>query len=209
MSFNVLPSTDSILAQALPRSLSAPQGWRSEILDSSSPTADDIETNLITGDTSYFEKHEEYQTLNTSDAPPIIFSSINEANRVVNEIPSSTILPSRTANTKSTNGYINTTIGDSSSHEQKTFVTKDQQNFITNINDQQEPPPLILHKTLPNNTVTYQQNVSVRYLQPPSPPPPGPIIIRKKKLSLKLFLSFYVLGEIRPPPPPAQSPVQV
>lgn len=33
--------------------------------------------------------------------------------------------------------------------------------------------------TKPNpDTVTYQQNITVRYLAPPTPPPPGPLIIR-------------------------------
>ena len=30
-----------------------------------------------------------------------------------------------------------------------------------------------------NNRITYRQDVSIRYLQPPTPPPPGPVIIRE------------------------------
>jgi len=174
---NELPPTESILAQALPTSLAAPQGWRSEVLDSSSPIPSDIGTDLINTSSSSFEKYEEYKTLSTTDAPPIIFSSTNEVNRLINEIPSATL------NSSSVNEYNNTIIDESLSQEQKRFLTKDQRNLIIN-NDDQQLPPIIIRKTLPNNTVTYQQNVSVRYLQPPTPPPPGPIIIRKKDFLL-------------------------
>jgi len=190
-----LLSTDSILKRAMPVSLAAPVGWHSELIRSSSSSSNESATNLINTNTNFIEKHEEYKTLNTSDGPPMIFSS------TTNEIPSSSNIIN--------NGfceYNNTTIDDSAYHEQKTVVTDEQLASLEN----QQLPPLIVHKKLPNNVVTYQQNVSVRYLQPPTPPPPGPIIIRKKKTFLfKVFLSFYLLGEIRPPPPPPQSPVQV
>jgi len=193
-------SSEAILAQALPGRLATPAGWRSEIIRSTSATSNDSETNLINTGTRVVGKHEEYKTLNTTDAPPMIFSSTstNEANRVVNEIPSTTILSSRTISGNSVSEYNEASICESSSQKQKKSVIKEQQ---------QEP--LIIRKTLPNNTVTYQQNVSIRYLQPPTPPPPEPLIIRKKKVLIKLFLSFYLLGEIRPPPPPPQSPVKV
>lgn len=74
---------------------------------------------------------------------------------------------------------------------QQSFVPTnvyDEQQFA--FNEQQESnafhqvqrqnlPPLIIRKQLPNNSVVYRQNVSVRYLQPPPLPPPGPLIIRK------------------------------
>jgi hypothetical protein len=179
---NELPPTDSILAQALPSALAAPHGWRSEVLDSSSPIPTDLGTDLINTNSSAYERHEEYKTLSTNDAPPIIFSSSNEVNRLINEIPSATVNGNEYNNTISDESYI---------QEHKTYLTKQQQsNIITNSLDQQEPP-IVLRKTLPNNTVTYQQNVSVRYLQPPTPPPPGPIIIRKKFFLMKFFLSSY------------------
>lgn len=40
-----------------------------------------------------------------------------------------------------------------------------------------DPNPEIIIKPNPD-PITYQQNVSVRYLVPPTPPPPGPLIIR-------------------------------
>lgn len=49
--------------------------------------------------------------------------------------------------------------------------------------EQGQIPPVIVRRKLPNNLVTYQQNVSVRYLQPPPLPPPGPLIIRKNLFS--------------------------
>jgi hypothetical protein len=72
-----------------------------------------------------------------------------------------------------------------------------------------DPNPEIINKPNPNQ-VTYQQNVSVRYLVPPTPPPPGPLIIRGTNYyflssRITLFLSFHSL-EIIPPqqtvPPP-------
>lgn len=42
-----------------------------------------------------------------------------------------------------------------------------------------DPNPQIITKENPEQ-VTYKQNVSVRYLVPPTPPPPGPLIIRGK-----------------------------
>lgn len=54
----------------------------------------------------------------------------------------------------------------------------------------QDPDPIRIVR--PNNqSVVYKQQVSIRYLQPPTPPPPAPIIIREKQL----------------PPPPSQPPI--
>jgi hypothetical protein len=73
-----------------------------------------------------------------------------------------------------------------------------------------DPNPEIITKSNPNH-VTYQQNVSVRYLVPPTPPPPGPLIIRGTNYSyLKniLLIHFYFL-EIVPPRPRSPSPLIV
>lgn len=64
-------------------------------------------------------------------------------------------------------------------YRQDPLLTQQQQRNIVRRVETQYPPPVVLRKTLPNNQVTYQQNVLVRYLQPPTPPPPGPLIIRK------------------------------
>lgn len=72
-------------------------------------------------------------------------------------------------------------------------IETNRSNFVQqrNLNEQEiirrveqaQIPPLIVHRKLPNNLVTYQQNVSVRYLQPPPLPPPGPLIIRTNAFS--------------------------
>lgn len=72
-------------------------------------------------------------------------------------------------------GYNNASIY----RQQGPFLSQQQQRNIVRTVETQYPPPLVVRKTLPNNQVTYQQNVSVRYLQPPTPPPSGPLIIRK------------------------------
>lgn len=56
--------------------------------------------------------------------------------------------------------------------------------------EQAQIPPVIVHRKLPNNLVTYQQNVSVRYLQPPPLPPPGPLIIRTSSHRRSSTLTF-------------------
>jgi len=54
----------------------------------------------------------------------------------------------------------------------------------------QDSNPEQIHR--PNNgRITYQQDVAIRYLQPPTPPPPAPIIVR----------------EIRAPQPPEAPPL--
>jgi hypothetical protein len=57
-------------------------------------------------------------------------------------------------------------------------VLSDYQQLIQNHPDvYQDPNPEVVMKSNPDH-LTYQQNVSVRYLVPPTPPPPGPLIIR-------------------------------
>jgi hypothetical protein len=57
----------------------------------------------------------------------------------------------------------------------------------------QDPNPTIIHRANPSGVQTYQQNVQVRFLQPPPLPPPGPLIIR----------------EVRPPQPPVPPPLRL
>ncbi|UJR31206.1 hypothetical protein I4U23_018710 [Adineta vaga] len=187
--------TDVILKQALPGTLATPNGWHSEIVGSSSSTfKNDFDSKLLNNTNgNVFEKHEEYKTLNTSDGPPVIFSSSSETNRFINELPSSASLTTATNfNNSAFAEYKNTHIDENYDHEQKTVLTEEQRAAIVNI-DTQQPPPLIIRKKATDNAVTYEQNISVRYLQPPTPPPQGPIIIR----------------EIRPPPPCPKSPIHI
>ena len=113
----------------------------------------------------------------------------------------STQIP-RTFSTSS-NQYVNTSTEN---------ISLDEQEIIRRVETQQEPP-LVVRKQLPNNLVTYQQNISLRYLQPPPPPPPGPIIIRKERVVLITSRCgqwfALLLGEVRPPAPPPQPPIQV
>ncbi|CAF4563466.1 unnamed protein product, partial [Rotaria magnacalcarata] len=66
--------------------------------------------------------------------------------------------------------YSNTTANYCSSQEQPRLVTTQQQISAVNVQPELPPePPMVVRKKLLNDTVTYKQNVSVRYLQPPSP----------------------------------------
>lgn len=76
-------------------------------------------------------------------------------------------------------GYNHGSINNEFHRTQMPSLTQQQQRNIVRTVETQYPPPVLVRKTLPNNQVTYQQNISVRYLQPPTPPPPGPLIIRK------------------------------
>lgn len=171
---NVFSSSDSILSQALPKSFAAPDGWHSEVLESSSPIPNQVETNFNINNTNIIENNAEFDTSNPYDSTSIPYSN-NEANRIVNEIPSTNI------NSSSFNEQSHgATHYCSSPQQQQVIVTNNRQASPVQAPAQ---PPVVIHKTLPNNTVTYNQNISVRYLQPPSPPPPGPIIIRKHTFS--------------------------
>ncbi|CAF5032738.1 unnamed protein product, partial [Rotaria sp. Silwood1] len=47
----------------------------------------------------------------------------------------------------------------------------------------QDPYPEHIHRPT-NEHLTYQQDIAIRYLQPPSPPPPGPIVVREIRAPL-------------------------
>ena len=179
--FSGQSTAGSILQQSLPASLSAPSGWVSELVESSLSIPDATETNLVEHDQAHLRT-------NMADAAPTFFSSNGQT---VNE---RTFVNLDAHNSTSTSSHF----------------TTEQRTSIENIESEQ-PPPLVVRKTLPNNLVTYKQNISVKYLQPPTPPPPGPIIIRKRVCPFDPIshTSILLSGEIRPPPPPPQSPVQV
>lgn len=168
-----MSTSDSILKQSLPAALAAPAGWRSEVVQSSSTTnsqLNQMQTNLV-------DRHDEYTTMNSYDAPPMIYSSTSEAHRAVDEIPSTAILSSRTFSPKY--DYGQATLNSNTIRERNDYISENQSTSILQNTNTEQPPPLVLHKKLANDQITYQQNISVKYLQPPTPPPPGPIIIRE------------------------------
>jgi hypothetical protein len=64
------------------------------------------------------------------------------------------------------------------SYDDTQQILSDYQQFLREHPDvNNDPNPQIIMKPNPDQ-YTYQQNVSVRYLVPPTPPPPGPLIIR-------------------------------
>ncbi|CAF4693864.1 unnamed protein product, partial [Rotaria magnacalcarata] len=60
---NTYSTTDSILARALPGALSTPKGWHSEVINSSEPAANQVETNL---NTDMIETDQAYQNFESS-----------------------------------------------------------------------------------------------------------------------------------------------
>lgn len=72
------------------------------------------------------------------------------------------------------------TISSSTQHSSEQKLLTDYQRVIeSNPDVHNDPNPEMITKPSPN-PVTYQQNITVRYLVPPTPPPPGPLIIRGK-----------------------------
>ena len=113
-----------------------------------------------------------------SNSPIITDNVINRNNIIVNNSERYNLSNTYATQHNDYAGYTNASIHNQS-YQQEPQLTQQQQRNIVRTVETQYPPPVLLRKTLPNNQVTYQQNVSVRYLQPPTPPPPGPLIIRK------------------------------
>jgi hypothetical protein len=73
---------------------------------------------------------------------------------------------------------VNRSLSSSSGLSQQTMNDNEYEQFISNHSElYNDPNPEIIIKPNPDQ-ITYQQNISVRYLVPPTPPPPGPLIIR-------------------------------
>lgn len=192
--------SDEIIAQALPSPLHAPPGWRSVVIHSNSPIPTGDGLNLQNTTNSY----EEYNTSNTFGGAGYNTSNAfggggyNTSNTYGAGFNTANL--SNTYNEYNTSGFnqsatefLNTSLNTNLSSQNQRVYTDQEQRHIINTIETQHPPPVFLRKKLPNNAVTYKQNVSLRYLRPPTPPPPGPLIIR----------------EIRPPPPRPQSPIQI
>jgi len=179
---------ETIIPQAIPPPLAAPAGWRSEIVYSNSPIPTDTEVNLVRTNNTFqnnYSVHNTTNTFNTSQTDQLASSFINNNNNeyINRSIDENLIHQRQSAFTEQQQQNRIHTI----EHQQQSLLTEQQQQRIINNVVHQQPPPVIVRKTLPNNVVTYEQNVSVRYLKPPTPPPPGPLIIRKSQFFLYYF----------------------
>jgi hypothetical protein len=222
--------SDEIIAQALPSPLHAPPGWRSVVIHSNSPIPTGGGLNLHNTTNSYEQYNTSnafggggYNTSNAFGGGGYNTSNTFEAGLNTTNLSNTygagfnTANLSNTYNEYNTSGFnqsatefLNTSLNTNLSSQNQRVYTDQEQRHIINTIETQHPPPVFLRKKLPNNAVTYKQNVSLRYLRPPTPPPPGPLIIRKNRKNLYRFYSFLCfLGEIRPPPPRPRSPIQV
>ncbi|CAF0896677.1 unnamed protein product [Adineta steineri] len=99
------------------------------------------------------------------------------------------------------------------------ILSEYQQVLQTHPDVHHDPNPEIISKPNPTHQVTYEQNISLRYLVPPTPPPPGPLIIReilppriptpppfivKVPETIPQTPPPLILREAPPPPPPHQ-----
>lgn len=191
-----LGKPDEIIAQALPAPLAAPTGWRSQIIYSNSAISTGNDLNLSNTNTSY----DQYNTSNTYGGfnTNTTYGGYNTSNTYGGLNTSSSYDQYSTGNAyntsgfnQSSTGYSNTSYGDNVIHQHKTVYTEEEKRNIINKIQSQYPPPLVVKKTLPNNSLTYKQSVSLRYLKPPTPPPPGPLIIRNKTKNKKNHIYFY------------------
>lgn len=183
--------TDNILLNALPAPLAAPPGWRSQIIHSNSPLS--FHTNVSTDNTFANEYDEDISTTESLNTTQLVRNANN--NRYIQKsvsdnsiyhgqrsIGDNSIQHERFIDNRR---VIQPVFNDNVSyHQQNTVLNEQQQQQIIQQVEHQQPPPLVINKRLPNNLVTYQQNISVRYLKPPTPPTTGPLIIRKLSYSL-------------------------
>ena len=92
-----------------------------------------------------------------------------------------------------------------SASSQQTIEDNEYERVLQNHPDlYNDPNPEIITQPNPEQ-VTYQQNVSIRYLVPPTPPPPGPLIIRgmtTSYMNISYFRSLEILPPRAPTPPP-------
>ncbi|CAF0825887.1 unnamed protein product [Adineta ricciae] len=89
--------------------------------------------------------------------------------------------------------HINSENNDSNTNP---MLSEYQQVLQTHSDVHIDPNPEIVTQPNPEQPITYEQNISVRYLVPPTPPPPGPLIIRE------------ILPARKPTPPPLIVKVQ-
>lgn len=112
----------------------------------------------------------------------------------------------------------NQTTTASTQQNDQQFLSNYQQVIQNHPDVFKDPNPQIINKPNPDQ-LTYQQNVSIRYLVPPTPPPPGPLIIReivppRAPSPPPLVIKYQepspptppplILREAPPPPPPHQ-----
>jgi hypothetical protein len=77
---------------------------------------------------------------------------------------------------------------------------------ITQYRLNDDPNPEIIRK-VNNQPIEYNQDISVRYLRPPTPPPQGDIIIRQESHSVALAAPPLVIRERAPQAPVSSEPI--
>jgi hypothetical protein len=104
---------------------------------------------------------------------PIILETINNSKPKQQKITIREYYPTKNIPSLTVNRSLS-----SSSSSQQTINDNEYEQFIYDHPDSYyDINPEIITKPNPD-PITYKQNVSVRYLIPPTPPPPGPLIIR-------------------------------
>jgi hypothetical protein len=73
--------------------------------------------------------------------------------------------------------------------------------------------PQIIRRPAPGGTLTYTQNIRVRFLQPPPVPPPGVsfflVFFSVFNLTILFILQPLIIKEVRPPQPPVPPPLRI
>ncbi|UJR27899.1 hypothetical protein I4U23_009161 [Adineta vaga] len=92
--------------------------------------------------------------------------------------------------------YINIKNNIDNNNDNNSILSEYKQVLHTHPDVHNDPNPEIVSQTNPERPITYEQNISLRYLIPPTPPPPGPLIIRE------------ILPPREPTPPPLIVKVQ-
>ena len=80
----------------------------------------------------------------------------------------------------------NATIQTSNTQQTNQYLAQSGQSIFN------DPNPQVVRRAITTGPVTYQQKISVRFLQPPPIPPPGVRITQENRFLSKLFIVFSI-----------------
>jgi hypothetical protein len=124
---------------------------------------------------SSFSEMNSYSNLQKSTSVPSILKKANSSNNISQNLQTKHHVTIREY--QSPIQIDQPTFSSSINNANNQILSDYQQVLHTHPGVHDDPNPEIVSKPNPDQ-VTYEQNISVRYLVPPTPPPPGPLIIR-------------------------------
>ncbi|CAF0833651.1 unnamed protein product [Rotaria sp. Silwood1] len=211
VSTNVLPKEQMMNESYYQNDVKQTHGY--DQMNTMNTTSNQSLSNGIESKTNGSSNYE--RSLSTSSLTSILKKSNNNNNGNSQTKPRVTIREQYPTN------EFNQVVSSQQTNQDDQRILSEYQQLIQNYPDlNNDPNPQMIRK--PNSDeITYQQNVSVRYLVPPTPPPPGPLIIRevvppRAPTPPPVVIKYQepppatppplILREAPPPPPPQQEP---